>query len=97
MGVCTVCGSAIQTDWFQLGLMVCWVLDPLLGQNTGEEGYVCKNIYTPRSPCVYVVYTVATAANSLSSLLIIFSPSPTLSPSEAALLIGKPIQYLVNS
>ena len=21
-------GSAIQTDWLQLGLVVCWVLDP---------------------------------------------------------------------
>jgi hypothetical protein len=31
-------GSAIQTDWLQLGLMVCWVVDPGLGLNPGEEG-----------------------------------------------------------
>ena len=30
--------SASQTDWLQLGLMVCWVLDPRLGQEEGEEG-----------------------------------------------------------
>jgi hypothetical protein len=31
-------GSASQTDWLQLGLMVCWVLDPGLGLKPGEEG-----------------------------------------------------------
>ena len=31
-------GSAIQTDWLQLGLLVCWVLDPGLGQEEEEEG-----------------------------------------------------------
>ena len=30
-------GSAIQTDWLQLGLMVCWVLDPELGQEEEER------------------------------------------------------------
>ena len=30
--------SAIQTDWLQLGLMVCWVLDQRVGQNPGEKG-----------------------------------------------------------
>ena len=31
-------GSASQTDWLQLGLVVCWVLDLRLGQEEGEEG-----------------------------------------------------------
>ena len=31
-------GLASQTDWLQLGLMVCWVLDPGLGLKAGEEG-----------------------------------------------------------
>jgi hypothetical protein len=41
-------GSAIQTDWLQLGLVVCWVLDPGLGQEEEEEGNYhtrdCKKI-----------------------------------------------------
>ena len=40
-------GSAIQTDWLQLGLMVCWVLDPELGQEEEEGDYHnrdCKKI-----------------------------------------------------
>ena len=34
----SMCGSASQTDWLQLGLMVCWVLDTGLGQEEEEEG-----------------------------------------------------------
>ena len=30
--------SAIKTNWLQLGLIVCWVLDPELGQDPVEEG-----------------------------------------------------------
>ena len=40
-------GSAIQTDWLPLGLMVCWVLDPELGQEEEEGDYHnrdCKKI-----------------------------------------------------
>ena len=40
-------GTAIQTDWLQLGLMVCWVLDPELGQEEKERDYHnrdCKKI-----------------------------------------------------
>ena len=36
-------GSAIQTDWLQLGLMVCWVLDPELGQEEEEGDYHNRN------------------------------------------------------
>ena len=40
-------GSPIKTDWLQLGLMVCWVLDPELGQEEEEGDYHdrdCKKI-----------------------------------------------------
>ena len=38
-------GSASQTDWLQLGLVVCWVLDPRLGQGEGDyHTRDCKKI-----------------------------------------------------
>ena len=47
-------GPAIQTDWLQLGLMVCWVLDPGLGQKEEEGDYhtrdckkICESLKDP--------------------------------------------------
>ena len=44
-------GSAIKTDWLQLGLMVCWVLDRELGQeekvgdyHNRDRGKICESL-----------------------------------------------------